>query len=89
VIWKHAFKTAALPVLTFAALLFVALLNGAIIVETVFNWPGVGLLVIEAVFNRDYPVVQTVVMILSAMYICANFVVDVLYAYVNPKIRYS
>jgi peptide/nickel transport system permease protein len=84
VIWKHAFKNAALPVLTFAALLFVALLNGAIIVETVFNWPGVGLLVIEAVFNRDYPV-----MILSAMYICANFVVDVLYAYVNPKIRYS
>jgi peptide/nickel transport system permease protein len=89
VIWKHAFKNAALPVLTFAALLFVALLNGAIIVETVFNWPGVGLLVIEAVFNRDYPVVQTVVMILSAMYISANFLVDVLYAYVNPKIRYS
>jgi peptide/nickel transport system permease protein len=89
VIWKHAFKNAALPVLTFAALLFVALLNGAIIVETVFNWPGVGLLVIEAVFNRDYPVVQTVVMILSAMYICANFFVDILYAYVNPKIRYS
>jgi peptide/nickel transport system permease protein len=89
VIWKHAFKNAALPVLTFAALLFVALLNGAIIVETVFNWPGVGLLVIEAVFNRDYPVVQTVVLILSAMYICANFLVDILYAYVNPKIRYS
>jgi ABC-type dipeptide/oligopeptide/nickel transport system permease component len=89
VIWKHAFKNAALPLLTFAALLFVALLNGAIIVETVFNWPGVGLLVIEAVFNRDYPVVQTVVMILSTMYICANLVVDVLYAYVNPKIRYA
>jgi peptide/nickel transport system permease protein len=89
VIWKHAFKNAALPVLTFTALLFVALLNGAIIVETVFNWPGVGLLVIEAVFNRDYPVVQTVVMILSSMYICANLAVDVLYAYLNPKIRYS
>jgi peptide/nickel transport system permease protein len=89
VIWKHAFKNAALPVLTFAALLFVALLNGAIIVETVFNWPGVGLLVIEAVFNRDYPVVQTVVVILSAMYIGANLAVDVMYAYLNPKIRYS
>jgi peptide/nickel transport system permease protein len=89
VIWKHAFKNAALPVLTFAALLFVALLNGAIIVETVFNWPGVGLLVIEAVFNRDYPVVQTVVIILSAMYIGANLAVDVMYAYLNPKIRYS
>jgi peptide/nickel transport system permease protein len=89
VIWKHAFKNAALPVLTFAALLFVAVLNGAIIVETVFNWPGIGLLVIEAVFNRDYPVVQTVVLILSGMYICANLAVDVLYAYLNPKIRYS
>src|ERR1700704_6029101 len=87
VIWKHAFKNAALPLLTFAALVFVALLNGAIIVETVFNWPGVGLLVIEAVFNRDYPVVQTVVMVLSTMYIGANLLVDVLYAYVNPKIR--
>jgi peptide/nickel transport system permease protein len=89
VIWKHAFKNAALPLLTFAALVFVALLNGAIIVETVFNWPGVGLLVIEAVFNRDYPVVQTVVMVLSTMYIGANLLVDVLYAYVNPKIRYA
>jgi peptide/nickel transport system permease protein len=89
VIWKHAFKNAALPLLTFAALVFVALLNGAIIVETVFNWPGVGLLVIEAVFNRDYPVVQTVVMVLSTMYIGANLVVDVLYAYLNPKIRYA
>jgi peptide/nickel transport system permease protein len=89
VIWKHAFKNAALPVLTFAALLFVTLLNGSIIVETVFNWPGVGLLVIEAVFNRDYAIVQTVVLILSSMYILANLVVDVLYAYLNPKIRYS
>jgi peptide/nickel transport system permease protein len=89
VIWKHAFKNAVLPVLTFAALLLVTLLNGSIIVETVFNWPGVGLLVIEAVFNRDYAVVQTVVLILSSMYILANLVVDVLYAYLNPKIRYS
>jgi peptide/nickel transport system permease protein len=89
VIWKHAFKNAALPVLTFAALLFVTLLNGSIIVETVFNWPGVGLLVIEAVFNRDYAVVQTVVLILSTMYIVANLLVDVLYAYLNPKIRYA
>ena len=61
-IWKHAFKNAALPVLTFAALLLITLLNGSIIVETVFNWPGVGLLVIEAVFNRDY----TVAIVISA-----------------------
>ncbi len=89
VIWKHAFKNAALPVVTFAALLFVALLNGSIITETVFSWPGLGLLVIEAVDSRDYPIVQAVVMCLSAMYIGVNLLVDVLYAYLNPKIRYS
>ena len=89
VIWRHAFKNAALPVVTFAALLFVALLNGSIIVETVFSWPGLGLLVIEAVDSRDYPIVQTVVLFLSAMYIGVNLLVDVLYAYLNPKIRYS
>jgi peptide/nickel transport system permease protein len=89
VIWRHAFKNAALPVVTFAALLFVALLNGSIIVETVFGWPGLGLLVIEAVDSRDYPIVQAVVMCLSAMYIGVNLLVDVLYAYLNPKIRYS
>jgi peptide/nickel transport system permease protein len=89
VIWKHAFKNAALPVVTFAALLFVALLNGSIIVETVFGWPGLGLLVIEAVDSRDYPIVQAVVLCLSTMYIGVNLLVDVLYAYLNPKIRYS
>ncbi len=89
VIWKHAFKNAALPIITFAALLFVSLLNGSIIVETVFSWPGLGLLVIEAVQFRDYPVVQTVVLFLSGMYILANLLVDVLYTYLNPKIRYS
>lgn len=89
VIWKHAFKNAALPVVTFAALLFVALLNGSIITETVFSWPGLGLLVIEAVDSRDYPIVQGVVLCLSAMYIGVNLLVDVLYAYLNPKIRYS
>ena len=89
VIWKHAFKNAALPVVTFAALLFVALLNGSIIVETVFGWPGLGLLVIEAVDSRDYPIVQAVVLCLSTMYIGVNLLVDILYAYLNPKIRYS
>jgi peptide/nickel transport system permease protein len=89
VIWKHAFGNAALPVITFAALLFVSLLNGSIIVETVFGWPGLGLLVIEAVDARDYPIVQAVVLCLSAMYISVNLLVDVLYAYLNPRIRYS
>lgn len=89
VIWKHAFKNAALPVVTFAALLFVSLLNGSIIIETVFSWPGLGLLVIEAVDSRDYPIVQAVVVCLSVMYIGVNLLVDILYAYLNPKIRYQ
>ena len=89
VIWKHAFKNAALPVVTFGALVFVALLNGSIITETVFGWPGLGLLVIEAVESRDYPIVQAVVLCLSAMYIGVNLLVDMLYAYLNPRIRYA
>lgn len=89
VVWKHAFKNAALPVLTFAVLQFITLITGSIIVETVFAWPGVGRLVIEAVQFRDYPIVQTVVLILSALYISANLLVDVLYGYLNPRIRYA
>jgi len=89
VIWKHAFKNAALPVLTFAALQFVTLLTGSIVVETVFAWPGVGRLVVEAVESRDYPIVQTVVMILGTLFLFVNLIIDVLYGYINPKIRYQ
>src|SRR5262249_26398641 len=85
VIWKHALKNAALPVVTFAALLFVSLLNGSIIVETVFGWPGLGLLIIEAVQYRDYPVVQTVVLCLSGMYNVANLLVVVLFGYLHSS----
>ncbi len=88
VIWRHALKNAALPILTFAALQLVTLLTGSIIVETVFAWPGVGRLVVEAVESRDYPIVQTVVMMLGAVYLMVNLVIDVLYGYINPKIRY-
>lgn len=89
VIWKHALKNAAIPILTFSVILFVMMLGGTIITETIFAWPGVGRLVIQAVYWRDYTVVQTVVVILATMYIMANLIVDILYAYVNPKIRYQ
>ncbi|MBI4220483.1 MAG: ABC transporter permease [Chloroflexi bacterium] len=89
VVWKHALKNAALPVLTFAAILFVFVLTGSVVVEVVFSWPGVGRLAIQAITHRDYPVVQGVTLILSAMYIVANLVVDVLYGYLNPKIKYQ
>lgn len=87
VVWRHAFKNAALPVLTFGALIFMFLLRGSLITETVFAWPGVGSLVIQAVMNRDFPIVQATVMMFSAMFILGNLFVDVLYGYLNPRIR--
>jgi len=88
VILKHAFKNASLPVLTMSALNFVYMLNGTVIVETVFNWPGIGRLVVDAVFARDYPLVQTCVLLGSVLFILANLFMDILYAYIDPRIRY-
>jgi peptide/nickel transport system permease protein len=89
VIWKHAFKNAALPVLTYSAMIFVVILGGTVVTETVFAWPGVGRLVVESAVSRDFPVVQTVVMLLCGLFIIANLAVDILYSYLNPKIRYG
>ncbi|MBI2848040.1 MAG: ABC transporter permease [Chloroflexi bacterium] len=89
VIWRHAFQNAMLPVITYSAMLLVMLLGGTVIIETVFGLPGLGRLVVESVTSRDFPVVQTVVLLLSVMYIAANFLVDIMYTYVNPKIRYG
>lgn len=89
VLWKHGFKNAALPVLTFTALLFVSLLSGAVVTETVFAWPGLGRLLVQAVAMRDYPVVQGVVLLLSVMYLGINLLVDIIYGYLNPRIRFG
>jgi len=89
VIWKHALKNALLPVVTFSVLLFAEMIAGAIVTETVFAWPGVGQLLISSVNNRDFPMVQGAVLLLSALFILGNFGVDVLYAYLNPRIKYG
>jgi peptide/nickel transport system permease protein len=89
VLWKHAFKNAALPVLTYSALILIFMVRGSVIVETVFAWPGVGRLVLESVYNRDFPIVQAVVLLFASFFITANLAVDILYAYLNPKIRYG
>ncbi len=89
VIWKHAFKNALLPVLTFSIIVFVYVLTSAVVTETVFAWPGIGRLAIESVIARDFPVVQGVVLFMAALFITANFLVDILYAYLNPKIKYG
>jgi ABC-type dipeptide/oligopeptide/nickel transport system permease component len=86
---KHAFKNASAPVITMSALQFVGLMNGTMIIETVFNWPGLGRLVVESIFGRDYPVVQMCVLISSAFFVFANLIVDILYAYLDPRIRYQ
>ena len=89
VVWKHALKNALLPVVTFSVLLFAEMIAGAIVTETVFAWPGVGQLLITSVNTRDFPMVQATVLLLAALFVLGNFAVDVLYAWLNPKIRYG
>ena len=89
VIGKYALRNAFIPILTLGALNFVILLNGTIVTELVFNWPGVGRLVVDGIFARDFPVVQTCVLIASSFYIFINLFVDILYAYIDPRIRYQ
>ncbi|MBL7177028.1 MAG: ABC transporter permease [Desulfobacteraceae bacterium] len=89
VVIKQAFKNAMIPVLTMAALNFIVLINGTVITETIFTWPGVGRLIVEAIFARDYPVVQTIVLIASSLFVFTNLFVDILYAYIDPRIRYQ
>lgn len=89
VIWKHALKNALLPVVTLAVIMFVMSLTGAVVIEVVFAWPGMARLLMESLPQRDYPVIQGVVFLLSILYIGGNLLADVLYAYLNPRIRYQ
>jgi len=87
VIAKHAFKNALIPVLTLAGINLILMINVAVVVETVFAWPGVGRLLYEGISFRDFPVVQATIVIGGAMIVIANLVVDVLYAWIDPRIR--
>jgi peptide/nickel transport system permease protein len=89
VIAKHAFKNALIPVLTLAGINLVLMVNVAVVVETVFAWPGVGRLLYEGISFRDFPVVQATVILMGVMIITVNLVVDVLYAVIDPRIRYE
>ena len=89
VIWKHCLRNAAIAPLTYFGVLAGYFLTGSVVTETVFNWPGVGLLAVEAILARDYMVVQAVVLFMSAIFIVTNLVIDVLYAYLDPRIRYN
>jgi peptide/nickel transport system permease protein len=87
VIWRHALLNALLPVITVLGLQLGGLLGGAVIVETVFSWPGVGQLMVEAIHRRDYPVVQGCILLISLAYILVNTLTDLFYAWLDPRIR--
>ncbi|MBI4012459.1 MAG: ABC transporter permease [Candidatus Rokubacteria bacterium] len=87
VVWKHALKNAGIPIVTIVGLELGTLLGGAVITETIFAWPGVGRLSVQAIYNRDYPVVQASVFLLASIFVLVNLVVDVLYTYLDPRIR--
>lgn len=86
---KHAFRNALIPVVTVIGLVFALSLGGAIVVEIVFNIPGIGRLLIQSVSRRDYPVIQGVVLYIAFAYVLANLLVDTLYAVIDPRIRYE
>ncbi len=86
VVVKHALRNALIPTVTVVGLEIGVLLGGNMIVETVFGWPGLGRIAVEAIFNRDYPLVQGVVMFYAIVFVMANLIVDILYTYINPKI---
>jgi len=87
VLWKHVLRNAFVPVLTVMGLQFANLLTGTIVVEQVFSLPGLGRLIFQAISNRDLVVVRNVVMLLAAAVIVINFVVDVLYAVIDPRLK--
>ena len=89
VIYKHALKNAVIPVLTFSGLTLAGLLNGSVVIEVVFAWPGIGQLMLQGIQTRDFPIVQATVLAAGFFYVATALVVDILYAYVNPRIRYE
>jgi peptide/nickel transport system permease protein len=88
VIWKHCLRNAAIAPLTFFAIIAGVLMTGSVVTESVFSWPGTGLLVVDAVRARDFQVVQAVVIVFAGIFILTNLLVDILYAYLDPRIRY-
>jgi len=84
-----AFRNALIPVVTIVGLQFGGLLEGAVIVETIFAWPGVGKLLVDSIFERDFAMIQGCVLLVAVIFVLANLIVDILYAYLDPRIRYE
>jgi peptide/nickel transport system permease protein len=89
VVYKHALRNALIPIITLLGLSFGSMLSGAVIVETVFGWPGLGRYLVTGISNRDFPVVQGVVLVIAVGFVLANLITDVVYGFVDPRIRYD
>ncbi len=89
VIWKHCLRNALIAPITYFGLILGGAMTGSVVIESIFTWPGVGLLAIDALRAKDFQVVQSVVVFFAAIYIAANLLVDILYAYLDPRIRYT
>jgi ABC-type dipeptide/oligopeptide/nickel transport system permease component len=89
VVYRHALRNALIPVVTILGLQLGTLLSGAVLTETVFAWPGIGRLLVEAVLARDYPVVQGTILLIATTFVVLNVAVDILYAFLDPRIRYT
>ncbi len=89
VLYRHALRNALVPVISIVGLQFAGLLGGAVIIESVFGWPGVGRLAVDAIFNRDIPIIQGVVLVAAIVFVVVNLGVDLFYAILDPRIRYA
>jgi ABC-type dipeptide/oligopeptide/nickel transport system permease component len=87
VLYKHAVRNALIPVVTVMGMQFGYLLSGSILTETVFSWPGVGRLMVQSIFMRDYPVVQGAILLVAVNFAVINLLVDLLYGFINPRLR--
>jgi peptide/nickel transport system permease protein len=87
VVLKHALRNAMIPTVTVVGLQIGILLGGNMVVETIFGWPGLGRMVVQAIFDRDFPLIQGTVMVYAFTFVTANLIVDILYTYLNPRIR--
>ena len=89
IIWKHALRNALIPPLTFAGVNMSALMTGSVTTELVFAWPGIGQLAVQAMRSADYPLLQGIIIVFTLMYLAGSLIVDVLYGYIDPRIRYT
>ncbi len=89
ILFRHAFRNVMIPVVTVVGLQIAALLGGAVIIEQVFSWPGIGTLAISAIASRDFPMIQGIILFMGVVYVCVNLLVDLLYGLIDPRIDYS